>query len=99
MFGSYENMVKAMDSNSGAEYDIDEVQTKESDQVYIKMIKVASRNGWTREKRLFTGISDTEIVNLIYQFTRECSATQKQIMKFMHLKPVDFKRIIQQGGE
>jgi len=99
MFGSYENMVKAMDSNSGAEYDIDEVQTKESDQVYIKMIKVASRNGWTKEKRLFTDITDGEALKLIYQFTKECSATQKQIMKFMHLTPADLKRIIHQSGE
>jgi len=86
-YGSYAQMVLAINSNTGSEYDISEVMEKGSDKIYNRMANYMIN---------FTGQQDVKSI-LALPKARKCElaallkdatgASQRQIEKFLHIGP------------
>lgn len=83
-FKSYENMVLAINSNTGSEYEISEKHYCKSDTQYREIIIFLKRNGITNVKDCITMPIDRKIfyARAIKEAT---SASYTQIRKFLHL--------------
>lgn len=83
-FKSYENMVLAINSNTGSEYEISEKHYCKSDSQYREIIIFLKRNGITNVKDCITMPIDRKIfyARAIKDAT---SASYTQIRKFLHL--------------
>lgn len=87
-YGSYENMIMAMRSTSGNEYDIKELYYPESDSVYKKMITLM-RNELKVESdhqvKVVLTMTPEEKFRLAQILQRHTCATLNQISRFLHL--------------
>ena len=89
-FKSYREMVIAVDSNTGSEYDIDEKHYCKTDVPYREMTKYLKRKGITDAKKLIT--ESTEVKRRYFSMLKEnTSATPVQIRKFLHISPAQTK--------
>lgn len=84
LYGSYEKMLLAFDSNTGEEYDIDESWEVDSDRAYVYLCGLLQHRGYNLLEKDF--LQDPPV----HQFTalmRESGATPYQIARFFHLPP------------
>ena len=89
-FKSYKEMVIAVDSNTGSEYDIDEKHYCKTDVPYREMTQYLKRKGITDAKKLIT--ESTEVKRRYFNMLKEnTSATPVQIRKFLHISPAQKK--------
>lgn len=85
-FRSYNDMVIAVNSNTGSEYDIDEKHYCKTDVPYRAMTQYLKKHGIADAKSLIT--ESEEVKRQYYRMLREeTSATPVQIRKFLHIKP------------
>lgn len=82
LFGSYENALKAMEVNTGTEYDL--MEDWEDYSVYRDMLQIA-RSSVLTHRRGIDSLTGEEIAYLVFRFQRELHAKEKQIRKFLHL--------------
>ena len=91
-FKSYKEMVIAVDSNTGSEYDIDEKHYCKTDVPYREMTQYLKRKGIPDAKILIT--ESAEVKRRHFTILKEnTSATTVQIRKFLHISPVQKKMI------
>lgn len=85
LFGSYEQMLTAIHSTTGSEYDLDEYIDRLSDSVYQNMI-LCLRHRCGDKVRKVTVLSSKEKFELAEYLRLHTSAHMKQIFKFLHLE-------------
>lgn len=83
-YGSHENMITAINSNAGSEYDINESMYVKSDKEYWELYRSVCENGFERAGDVIT-LSNDEKYRLFGQLARHTSASMVQISKFLHL--------------
>lgn len=83
-YGGYENMITAINSNAGSEYDINESMYVKSDKEYRELYRYVCEKGFERAGDVIT-LSNDEKYGLFGQLTRHTSASMVQISKFLHL--------------
>jgi len=84
LYGSYENLLIAVNSNSGSEYDLKEEYTKFSDTAYSKFTKVLKdMNIGTRE---ILSLSAGTKKKLLRHIELRCRSPIYQIRKYLHIK-------------
>lgn len=87
-YPSYEDMIVAMHSTSGKEYDIKEMYTPEPDTVYRKMIKVLKDNGIVEadgQVRKITVLPADDKYKIAHLLKEKTGAHINQICGFLHL--------------
>lgn len=84
-YGSWENMIIAIDANAGAEHDLKE--DWEDYSKYTDMIQVCNRHKVNLRCENFDDKSLVELARLFDMLERETDAERKQIMKFLHIRP------------
>lgn len=87
-FGSYENMLKAMQYTKGSEYEIEEKFVGWDDKVYAQMARLLmTEKGWTDIHDLFL-LPEFERYALIPLLEARTAGTKQQILKFLQLPVV-----------
>jgi len=86
LYGSYQKMLTAINSNTGSEYDIKEDYNPYSDKAYIRMSRwMVKKYGREGIKVIFT--ADTELKeDLLNHFIKELKVTPYQALKFLRIK-------------
>ena len=88
-YDSYEDMIHAMRSTSGSEYDIKEKYSPESDTVYRDMIKVMRRqfgqNTLSNQVRKVTMLALDDKIEVAQMLMKHTMATPRQIEKFLNI--------------
>ena len=87
-YGSADEMLHAMRSTSGADYDIREKYYSGSDAIYHDMLNVASDQCGIVPARMITQLSDEqkmEVASILRKYTQ---ASHIQMSKFLHMKIV-----------
>ena len=87
-YGSADEMLHAMRSTSGADYDIREKYYSGSDAIYHDMLNVASDQCGIVPARMITQLSDEqkmEVASILKKYTQ---SSHIQISKFLHMKIV-----------
>jgi REP element-mobilizing transposase RayT len=85
-YKNYENMVLALNANTGSEYEINESHYCKTDVPYREMLQYLKRTGCDNPKDLITAPVDIKKKYFI-QLKEKTSATPVQIKKFLHIKP------------
>lgn len=85
-YGSYEKMILAFDSNTGAEYGFTEAWEPPSDIPYQQMCGLARKMGFNLAEKKFLRTCPPE---LFAAFLRDTEATPYQIRRFLHLSDID----------
>ena len=83
-FGSYEDMIAAMDADTGSEYDINEVFFGKDDSQYARMSAIAGRMYPDVHDAL--AASPEERFELLQQLMRETRAAPGQIARFLRMR-------------
>ena len=86
-FGSYENMLNAMCSNTGSEHEIQEEWYPESDKSFQEMTDYTIAKWPEKIARHVTMLPESEKTLLFYELLQHTSASRRQICKFLHIKP------------
>jgi len=84
-YGGYANMLIAINSNAGSEYDIPEVWTTRSDVEYRELYKFVRKKGFQYVGDVIS-LDKTEKVALAKELLLKTHADQYQICKFLHLE-------------
>lgn len=87
-YRSYEDMVKAINSNTGSEYDIRERHYCKTDAPYREMITVLKKAGWNKVQDVIVA-SEEEKRKLHSMLKSKTSASGTQIRKFLHIRQHD----------
>ena len=85
-YSSYEDMLIAINSNTGSEYDIKETRYAFSDVEYESMINVLRNVEGIKEVRQVTAVDLNEKIRLFGLLRRHVSCSNMQIAKFLHLE-------------
>ena len=83
-YDGYENMLTAINSNAGSEYDIDELRYGRSDVEYRELYRYIHSQGYISAGDVISLDIDTKL-SLYDQMRRYTSANHYQICKFLHL--------------
>lgn len=87
-YNDYEQMIEAMHSTSGAEYDLNEVRYSGSDQIYWDMISYLRRVTGINRVRSVLQLEDSRKLDLAEQLRINTCATMFEISKFLHLNRI-----------
>ena len=82
LYGSYERLLTAIDSNAGSEYDIEDEYGDHSH--YREMLKVVMKLGYTGSKLNFEPLPQNRIDSLFFLLRKETNAPAQCINKFLH---------------
>ena len=82
-YRSYEDMVKAINSNTGSEYDIQEQHYCKTDAPYREMIAILKNTGLKKVQDVIV-LSEDEKRRLYSMLKSKTSASGRQIRKFLH---------------
>lgn len=86
-FDSFENMVIAMDSNTGNEYEIKEDRSVKTDVPYRRMVSFVRENGYSENIKEVIMLEADQKIALINGLPYEEGTTSYHIRKFFHLPP------------
>ena len=84
-YGSYKDMLIAVNSNTGSEYDIKEERSRFSDMEYISMLNILRDVEGIKSARKVTGYEYDEKIRLLYILKSHLSSPESQLRKFLHL--------------
>lgn len=84
-YGGYENMLTAINTNAGSEYEINEVKYVKSDKEYRDLVRYVLEHGFARAGDVIT-LSEDDKLDLYGKFSSHTSANRTQIGKFLHFK-------------
>lgn len=90
-YGSYKDMLTAINSNTGSEYDIQEKHLCKSDTQYRELLSYIKRPG---HPDIYTILKMPlkEKTALMHTLKQQTSASYVQIMKFLHIPRKESKR-------
>ena len=88
-YGGHDNMLMAINSNAGSEYEINEVKYVKSDREYRELIRYVREQGFKHAGDVIT-LSDDEKFDLYGNLSACTSANRMQIGKFLHFQ-VEYK--------
>ena len=83
-YDGYKNMLTAINSNAGSEYDIDELKTGRSDMEYRELYKYVHSRGYSSAGDVISQYIDIKL-SLFDEMRRYTTASYYQICKFLHL--------------
>ena len=86
-YGKYEDMIMAMDSNTGGEYDLKEDYDADSDVAYVEMCSYLIRKMGKDFSCKIIALPIEEKIKLFNELQQKTSATARQICRFLHIKP------------
>lgn len=84
-YGSYEDMLTAINSNTGSEYDIKEDRYRFSDIEYIRMGDILRDTEGLKDLRKVTGLEIEEKMRLFQVLRKHLSCDNLPIAKFLHI--------------
>lgn len=84
--GTYQDMIHAMHSTVGGEYDIREDFNAGTDRVYAEMQKYLSDELQISPMRMVTVMPDEQKLEIAALLKRRIAATSRELSKFVHLK-------------
>ena len=84
-YGSYEDKLTAINSNTGSEYDIKEERYKFSDMEYVRMIDILHDAAGLKDIRKVTGLAIDEKMRLLELLRKHLSCGNLPIAKFLHI--------------
>lgn len=84
-YGTYQDMLIAVNSNTGSEYDIKEDRSAFSDTEYLRMMNVLRDVEGIKSIRKVTGYTSDEKMRLFNLLKRHLSCPDKQLQKFLRL--------------
>ena len=90
-YEGYENMITAINSNAGSEYDIDEQRYGRSDAVYRDLYKFVRSRGYSSVGNVIS-LDYEEKMSLYKAMKSVTNVSSYQICKFLHLTLVDEKK-------
>lgn len=85
-YGSYENLLLAVNSNTGSEYDIHETFHHGSDKVYSEMASCIRKHCGISQVRTVTVLDVGDKISVAHHLQRFTSASVFQICKFLHMR-------------
>ncbi len=88
-FGGFENMVRAIDSSTGNEYDLNEIFVGKSDVCYGQMTQILQNDLHLQDIHEILAKTQDEKIELFRYLMRRTSTDPKQIGKFLHLPVID----------
>lgn len=84
-YGSYEDMLTAINSNTGSEYDIKEERYRFSDMEYVRMGNILHSTEGIKELRKVTCLEIEEKMRLAELLNKHLSCGNLPIAKFLHM--------------
>lgn len=84
-YGNYDDMLTAINSNTGSEYDIKEDRYRFSDIEYIRMGDILRDTEGLEELRKVTGLEIEEKMRLFQVLRKHLSCDNLPIVKFLHI--------------
>ena len=84
-YGSYENLLLAVNSNTGSEYDIHETFHHGSDKVYREMASCIRKHCGISQVRTVTVLDVGDKISVAHHLQHFTSASVFQICKFLHM--------------
>lgn len=84
-YGSYEDMLTAINSNTGSEYDIKEDRYRFSDTEYVRMGEILHDMEGLKDLRKVTGFDIDEKMRLLEVLRKHLSCDNLPIAKFLHI--------------
>ena len=84
-YDGYENMLIAINSNAGSEYEVQELRYGRSDAEYRYLYKYVHENGFKDAGEVISLPTDSKF-NLMVDMMNETSVSKLHICKFLHLK-------------
>ena len=84
-YGSYEDMLTAINSNTGSEYDIKEDRYRFSDMEYVRMGEILYTTEGIKELRKVTCLEMDQKMRLAELLSRRLSCGNLPIAKFLHI--------------
>ena len=84
-YGSYGDMLTAINSNTGSEYDIKEDRYRFSDMEYVRMAEILHDAEGLKELRKVTGLEMDEKMRLFKVLSKHLSCDNLPIAKFLHI--------------
>ncbi len=85
-YKSYKDMVIAINSNTGSEYNLDEVYDPESHQCFVQMLEITRKSSFADEPRSIIVASDAKKWQIAEALMNRTDATLGQVKRFLHLK-------------
>ena len=85
-YGSYKDMLTAINSNTGSEYDIKEERYRFSDMEYVRMIDILHDVAGLKDIRKVTGLAIDEKMRLFELLRKHLSCGNLPIAKFLHIE-------------
>ena len=85
-YGKYEDMVMAMESNTGGEYDLTEDYDAGSDVAYVEMCDYLTQKMGKDYSSGIVSLPIDEKVRMFNELHNHTSATGRQICRFLHIK-------------
>ena len=85
-YGSYKDMLTAINSNTGSEYDIKEERYRFSDMEYVRMIDILHDAAGLKDIRKVTGLAIDEKMRLFELLRKHLSCGNLPIAKFLHIE-------------
>lgn len=82
-YGGYENMLAAINSNAGSEFDINETMYVKSDKEYRELYRYVREHGFRRAGDVI-GLPDADKYVMCNELSLHTSASRVQIAKFLH---------------
>ena len=90
-YRSYDDMVKAINSNTGSEYDITERHYCKTDVPYREMISVLKKSGWGKIQDVI--VASEDVKRKLYSILKSrTSASGAQIRTFLHIPQAESTR-------
>lgn len=84
-FGGFEDMIRAIDSSTGNEYDLNEIFVGKSDVCYMQMTKVLLQELQVKDIHKILTLTRDEKYELLLVLMKRTMSDPKQICKFLHL--------------
>lgn len=85
-FKEYNTLLLALESNTGNDYDIKEVQDSSSDLVYEKLTQLCKSAGFFNSRGNFSSLPQENIDKLVELLLYQSPAELFQVKRFLHLK-------------
>ena len=85
-YRSYDDMVIAINSNTGSEYDLKEAYDPDSHQGYVKMLEMARKSSFSDDPRSIILAPDSQKRQIAEVFMKRLGVSAKQVKRFLHLE-------------
>lgn len=85
-YKNYDAMVMAINSNTGSEYEINEVYDPESHQDYARMLDLTQRSSFAADPRSIIMVPDEQKRKILNTLMERTGASPNHAKRFLHLK-------------